>query len=193
MSKRRISAWVLVIGACVLVAAAAMLLPLLALPSNCGGNSAALSACRSVVLAFQTVALDRGHIPFRVADLNESERENFRSPTGMSWLPGAKVLVTSEQVRISHGQPRKIIAVCDRAYDNVPQRRFGHSPMTHAVAYSDGSVGLIPVPDFQRADFSRFVDVMTIPRSRVEPDGAANRGQPVGSETNRASAAGSGR
>jgi hypothetical protein len=189
MSNRRISVWVWVIGACLLVAAPAMLLPLLALPSNCGGNSAALSACRSVVLAFQTVALDRGDKPFRVADLNVSERENFRSPTGMSWLPGARLLVTSDQVSISHGQPRKIIAVCDKAYDNVPQRRFGRSPMSHAVAYSDGSVGLIPVADYQRSNLSRFVDVMTIAPSRVEPGGAVNRSQPVGSETNRASAA----
>jgi hypothetical protein len=134
----------LIIGLCVLVAAAAMLLPLLALPSNCGGNSAALSACKSVVLAFQTVALERGEKPFRVTDLSERERENFRDPTGMRWLHGAKVQVTSEEISISHSLPRRIIAVCDRPYDNVPQRRFGRSPMSHAAAYSDGSVGLIP-------------------------------------------------
>ena len=178
----------------VLVTGAAALLPVLALPSNCGGNSAALSACRSVVLAFQVVALDRGGKSFRIADLNESERENFRYPAGMSWLPGAKLLVTPEPVSITESQPKKIIAVCDSAYDNVPQRRFGKSPMTHAVAYSDGSVGLIPVPDFRRSDFSQFLDVTTIPHSRVEPYGAANRSQPVSAETNRQSAAaGSGR
>jgi hypothetical protein len=141
------------------------------------------------MLAFQTVALDRGGEAFRAADLNESEPENFRTVTGLGWLPGARFLVTSEPVSITQSQPKRIIAVCDKAYDNVPERRLGRSPMSHAVAYSDGSVGLIPVADFERADFSRFVGVMTIPPPKVEPGGAAHRSQPVGSETNPTSAA----
>ena len=164
MSNQRISLWAAFIVACVALGAA-MVLPLFARSTNCGGNSAALSACRSVVLGLQSVALNRGDKAFRIMDLTQTERENFRSPTGMSWLPGAKLLVSPEPISLTQSQPRRIIAVCDSAYDNVPQHRFWRSPMSHAVAYSDGSVGLMPVGDFQRLDFSRFVDVASVPQS----------------------------
>ena len=164
MSKRiPIAFWILSVSA--LVVLCALGLPMLPRPTNCGGNSAALSACRGVVLAFQTVALDRGDRPFRVVDLSEAERENFRSPICMSWLPGARLLVTPEAISITQGEPKRIVAVCDRAYDNVPQHRFWKAPMTHAVGYSDGSVGLMPLAVFQHSDFSHFVDVATIPRT----------------------------
>lgn len=165
MTRKTISVGASFVMACVLVAGAALLLPVLARSSNCGGNSAGLSACRSVVLAFRTVALARDDKPFAVAELSEAERENFRSPTGMSSLPGARLLVSQDPVRIAQSPPKKIIAVCDSAYDNVPQRRFWKAPMSHAVAYSDGSVGLISVGEFQRLDFSRFVEVANISRS----------------------------
>jgi hypothetical protein len=42
---------------------------------------------------------------------------------------------------IDQSQSKKIIAVCDRAFD-VPQHRFWRSPMSHVIAYSDRSVGL---------------------------------------------------
>jgi hypothetical protein len=164
MSNRGISVWGAFVVACVALGVV-MVLPLFARSTNCGGNSAALSACRSVVLGFQIVALDRGDKAFGIADLTQTERENFRSPTGMSWLPSARLLVSQQPIRITLDEPKKIIAVCDRAYDNVPQRRFWKSPMSHAVAYSDGSVGLIPVSAFQQSDFSRFVDVASIPQS----------------------------
>jgi len=190
MSDREISVWGWVIAACALIIAAALLLPLVARSSNCGGNSSALTACRDVVLAFRTAALERGDKPFSIADLNESERENFRSPTGVNWLPGTRLLVTTEPASITGTRPRKIIAVCDTAYDNVPRRWLGKSPMTHAAAYSDESVGLISVADFQHLNLSRFVDVASIPKGLVEHDAAANRSQPGNSETNRAARTG---
>src|SRR5258708_7381284 len=164
MSSRGISVWGAFVVACVALGAV-VVLPLFARPTNCGGNSAALTACRSVVLGFQIVALDRGNKAFRVADLTPTEQENFRRPTGKSWLPGARLLVTQQPIRITLGEPKKIIAVCDRAYDNVPLRRFWKSPMSHALAYSDGSVGLIPVSAFEQLDFTRFLDVASIPQS----------------------------
>jgi hypothetical protein len=164
MSKRGISAWTAFVVACVALGTV-LVLPLFARSTNCGGNSAALSACRSVILGFQIVGLDRGDKAFRIEDLTQIERENFRNPTGMSWLPGAKLLVSQLPIRITLSEPKKILAVCDSAYDNVPQSRFWKSPMSHAVAYSDGSVGLIPVSVFRHSDFSRFVDVASVPQS----------------------------
>src|SRR6266404_6590004 len=112
MSDRGISIWGWVLGACVLVIGAASLLPLLARPTNCGGNTATLNACRSVALAFQTVALDRGDKPFSIATLSESERENFGRPSGLSWIPGGRLLVATDSVSITETQPKKILADC---------------------------------------------------------------------------------
>jgi hypothetical protein len=194
MSERGNIVWVWVLAICVLAVAAALLLPLIARPTNCGGNNAALAACRFVVSAFEIVGMHRDDKPVTTTDLNEKERDNFRHPVGINWLGGAAVLVTGQAVVISETRPKTIIAVCTAADHNVPRRWIGKSPMTHAVAYSDGSVGLISVPDFQGLDLSRFADVVTIAEGRVQVSGAANRGQPVRSETNRtSSAAGRGR
>jgi hypothetical protein len=135
------------------------------------------------VLSFQVVATERAERPFSIVDLSRTERESFRNPIGLSWLPGARLLVTPEPVSITLNGPKKVIAVCDEPFDNVPRRLFGKSPLSHAVAFSDGTTGLLSVADFKRSDFSRFVDVTTIPQPDGEPNDAANRRQPVGSET----------
>jgi hypothetical protein len=167
-----------------LVLVAAVLLPLVQRSTNCGGNTAALNACRSVVGAFDMVALDRGdNKPFSIADLNEREREKFSHPVGINWLAGRILLVTTDPVVITEARPKRIIAVCEEPYDNVPRRWLGKSPMAHAVAYSDGTVGLISVPDFHRLDLSRFVDVATIPQARAEPSHPVTPSQPVRSES----------
>src|SRR4051812_11630722 len=103
MSERGNIVWGWALAICVVVITAALVLPLLARSTNCGGNTAALSACRSVVVGLQEVALDRGDKPFRVANLSATERENFRIIHGMSWLPGARVLLISEQINILRG------------------------------------------------------------------------------------------
>src|SRR5947199_3425640 len=106
MSNRGISVWGAFVVACVALGAV-VVLPLFALPTNCGGNSAALTACRSVVLGFQIVALDRRDKSFCVPDLTQTEQEIFRRPTGMSWLPGARLLVTQQPIRITLSEPKK--------------------------------------------------------------------------------------
>jgi prepilin-type N-terminal cleavage/methylation domain-containing protein len=178
----------------VLAICAAVVLPLLAGRTNCGGNSAALSACRHIALSFQTIALDHGDQPFSIKDLTSRERENFRDVMGLSWLPGARILVAPGPMAIGEGHPKRILAVCDHAFDNVPRRILGRSPATHAVAYSNGSTGLMSMEEFRRSDLGGFVDIRTIAPGRLEPGGAANRSQPIGPETNQPSAAaGSGR
>ena len=138
--------------------------------------------------------MDRSDKPVTITDLNESERDNFRHTAGLNWLAGGAVLVTRKPVVISETRPKTIIAVCTTACDNVPRRWFGKSPMTHAVAYSDGSVGLISVPDFKRLDLSRFADLAAVAEGRVEPSGSATWNQPIRPESNQPpSAAGPGR
>ncbi len=139
----------------------AILLPGLARPSNCGGNSAALSACRMVALNFRIISLDRGEKPVSVAELTDSERGYFKQVGGLNWLGDARILVTTVPVSDDQKQ-RCIVAICDTPFDNVPQKLFGKAPLTHAVAYSDESYALISIEEFQKLDLSGFVDVRTV-------------------------------
>ena len=84
----------------------AVFLPLLTGPTNCGGNSAALSACRSVQLSFRIISRERGAKPVSVADLSGQEREYFRAIPGMSWLPHYKLLVAPGPVLVAQQKPK---------------------------------------------------------------------------------------
>jgi len=156
-----------------------LVLPLFAHPriSNCGGNGARLSACTSVAAAFKMVALDRGGKSVSVTNLDEREQDHFRLFTDVSWLHGLSIRVRPWPVQIGAGSSKEIIAVCDTPFDNIPRRLIGRSPMRHAVAYSDGSVGLISVQEFQRSDFSRFIDLRNVQNLTVEPVEAPNERQ----------------
>ncbi len=144
-----------------LILCGAALLPLAARSTNCGGNSAALAACKSVATCFQLAASERSGKPVSVADLSETERDYFRQIAGLSWLGEAKVLVAATPVS-PDTQKQQIVAVCDKPFDNVPRRFFGKAPLTHAVAHADGSTVLISVEDFQKLDVSKFIDVKSI-------------------------------
>ena len=137
------------------------LLPLLARSTNCGGNSAALAACKSVAVCFELVVSERAGKPVSIADLSETERDYFQQIAGLNWLGEAKDLVTAAPVS-SNNQNQQVVAVCDKAFDNVPRRVFAKAPLTHAVAYADGSTALISVADFQKLDVGMFVDVKSV-------------------------------
>ncbi|HMJ89896.1 MAG TPA: hypothetical protein VK530_08770 [Candidatus Acidoferrum sp.] len=159
-AKRKTLMVALGLGAAVVACGAAML-PLLARPTNCGGNSAALGACKNIALNLVLAATEREGTAVSVTNLTSEEREYFRHISGISWLGTATVFATREPVNADK-QPRQLIAVCNKAYDNVPQRRFGNAPFTHAVAYGDGSSGLISVEEFRELDLSRFIDAKTL-------------------------------
>lgn len=181
MSKRTpIAFWIPIASAFVLLYALG--LPMLARPTNCGGNSAALAACKDIVLSFRTVSLERGDMPVSITNLTGPEQEYFRFVAGVSWLPNSKVLVAARPIILSEERPREILAVCDTPFDNVPRRFLGRAPLTHAVGYSDGSAGLISVREFRRLNLSGFIDVRKIATTRVEPQRAADRSQPLGSQ-----------
>ena len=143
------------------------MLPLMARPSNCGGNSAALAACRSVYTSFRIVAAGNDQKPLAISAMNPSEKEEFKHVAGLHWLPQAKIMVTTGVVDPDVVDPKRIVIVCDTPFDNVPQKRFGRAPLTHAVAHADGSTGLISVEEFKKLDLTGFVDVRTINSTNV--------------------------
>ena len=143
------------------LACGAVLLPSLASRSNCGGNSAALAACKSVAVSLNLVASERGNKAVSITNLAGVERDYFKQIAGLSWLHEAKVMVSPAMVTI---EGRQIVAVCDKPFDNVPRRFFGKAPLTHAVAYADGTTKLISSKEFSMLNLAGFVDVKTIQR-----------------------------
>ena len=139
------------------IACGASLLPSFVRSSNCGGNSAAIAACKSASLNLVLATTERG-IPVSAPNLTDAEREYFRHLSGLSWLGTATVLVAMGPVTADR-EKRELLAVCSKPYDNVPQRLIGKAPLTHAVAYSDGSSGLISIENFRKLDLTKFVDV----------------------------------
>ena len=143
------------------VACGAVLLPSLAGRSNCGGNSAALAACKSVAVSLNLVASERGNKAVSITNLAGVERDYFKQIAGLSWLHDAKVMVTLATVT---SEARQVVAVCNKPFDNVPRRFFGKAPLTHAIAYADGTTELVSSEEFSKLDLVGFVDVKTIQR-----------------------------
>jgi hypothetical protein len=165
--------WSLLGSAAIVLVAAGLMLPAIAIKrSNCGGNSAALAACKGYITVLELWAADHDGRSFHFdqADTNAT-RELGRLP-GASWIRSARLLARLDDVRMDTAADKRIIMVCDHPYGNVPQRIFGRSPMAHAVAYATGETGLISPEQFARLDLSGFVDLQTLAvTGKVEPAG----------------------
>lgn len=102
--------------------------------------------------------------------MSPQEREYFDQVAGLRWLKESRVLVPPAKLGTDGATGRVIIAVCDTAFSNVPRRRFGVAPLTHAVGYDDGSVGLISAEEFRRLELRGFVDVRSLARRDGKPN-----------------------
>lgn len=89
--------------------------------------------------------------------LTESERELFGQIAGLRWLGDAKVLVNP---RVDFDSTNDaVLAVCNRAFRNVPQKLIGQAPPTHAALIQNRGVVLLPVAEFNRLNLDGFVTV----------------------------------
>jgi hypothetical protein len=151
----------------VLAGVVAVLLPLLARPSNCGGNSAALNDVKLYVLMVELGINDTVDRTFRVTALTGDQRDELSRVVRDHWIRGARFLVSTNPVHEADLKSRRILIVCDTPFQNVPQRRFGSAPPTYAVGYSDGTKGLLGVGEFAALDFTtfRFLDELIQPAS----------------------------
>jgi hypothetical protein len=146
--------------------AAGFLLPALARRSNCGGNSAALAACKGYVTVLQLWAAgnDNKSFDFSSADV-ETQRRCLKLP-GASWIRSARLLAKIQNVKIDPAAEKQVILVCDQPFNNVPQKFWGKAPFSHAVAYSTGESALISPEEFSRLNLSGFVDLQALGKSR---------------------------
>ena len=124
--------------------------------SNCGGNSAALSAVRSYATRAVVAMMESPDHTFRVTAATPDEQDQLRQLPGARWVPRAHFLVSTTPVTL---EPRRAIIVCDTPYTNVPQHRFADAPPSHAVGFSDGSAELISPTKFAALDRSSFVSL----------------------------------
>jgi hypothetical protein len=153
--------WAFVTTAAIVLVAAGMVLPAMK-RSNCGGNSAALAACKGYVTVLQLWAVDHDGQRFQIGQADKQTRSELESLPGAAWIRSARLMARVNDVRVDVAAERRIIMVCDHAYDNVPHRILGKSPMAHAVAYSTGETGLISPEEYARLDLSGFVDLQTL-------------------------------
>jgi hypothetical protein len=154
--------------------AAGVVLPMVEGPSNGGGNSAALTACQNICLAIRIISADRATNVVRLSALSPDELREFQNLPGQSWLHGAHLLVRTNDLALGTSEPKQVIVVCDTAYSNFPQYRFWRAA-SHAVGYSDGSVGLVPPAEYQLFDLRGFQDISRfIQKTRVEPSAGGN-------------------
>jgi hypothetical protein len=129
--------------------------PALKQPSNCGGNSEALNDVKLYALTLQWAAEARSDHQFDIASATLGQLKELRDLA--SGPAGARYLVSPQPYRHPPTGQKRIVIVCDRTFTNVPRRLVGRAPPTHAVAYSDGSCGLISVADFEALDRSGFM------------------------------------
>jgi hypothetical protein len=133
-------------------------LPLLARATNCGGNSAAISVCKTCVINLK-LAVEDDSRPFSIYDLAPSNKTEIATISKNPWIAGSKLYVRTNVV--FNSQPRQLMVVCDTIYDNVPQptiwNAYRKNP-AHAVAYSDCSVGLISPEEFKKLNLTEFIE-----------------------------------
>ena len=153
--KKFVIVCLLVVGGVVVLGC---VLPALAHPSNCGGNSAALNKCRCYGLSVRIKAEENGGVfdPIALGELAHTEVEHLAEG---HWIGDAIILVRKGRFKPQQNN-KTIIAACDTAFENIPQptiwNLYRKTP-AHAVAYADGSASLISPVKFLQLDLSDFI------------------------------------
>jgi hypothetical protein len=142
-----------VIGVCM---AAALAFARASQGSNCGGNSAALHCVRLYLILVQAAVAQNPDHQFVIARATPEERAELTGIVNDFWVRSVPFLVSRLPCGMPTSERRRIIIVCSRPFTNVPSRLLGFAPPAHAAAFSDGSVELISVQEFESLDRSRF-------------------------------------
>lgn len=156
--KKRIVLWS-AFGVCAFLLLG-MLVPLVGTHSNCGGNSAAQAQCRLIAIR---VGLEVGEGAFQPQDWSQYGRTEVARLSLKHWTPKATYYVRTNLT--TRAADKTVVAVCDTHYENVPQATiwnlYRKNP-AHAVAYLDGSIGLLTLGEFSNLDLANFTDAATL-------------------------------
>jgi len=145
---------------------ALLLLPLaLARSSNCGGNSAALSLCGSLASRIR-IEQERFGAGFDVQRIDAEAFQDLTDIARSTWLERGTLWI--RRTVPQQANSNVIVAVCTRAYDNVPQplwwNGFKRTP-AHAIAPLRGSSRLVSPAEFAQLDLSAFASVLSLTNS----------------------------
>lgn len=116
----------------------------------------------------------RDRQPTRCRDIALAKQNESESISAVS-LDGGCQIPHSETV----ASKREILAICDTAFSNVPQPTFWNGfkkTPGHAVAYGDGTTGLVSEREFNQMTFSEFVDVDSLTGSVSNPTTSPQNG-----------------
>jgi hypothetical protein len=150
-------------------------LPAISTPSNCGGNSAALSVCRMCALTVR-MGFDGGQGTFDIHNPPEANKSELINICSNHWIPDANFLIkTNVSLDAEH---KTVIIVCDHRYSNVPQPTFWNDYRknpAHAVGYSDGSTGLITPKQFSELNLAEFIQITRLQTNNASGTNQGNR------------------
>lgn len=153
--KQKVAA---IVGA---VTIAAGTLPALVPPTNCGGQTVALSSVHSLAAALEVFRLK--HLEGFDAekhgwpDLNSQRFLDHIQPSSDSFLLGRRIGEASAS--------NQIIAVCNLEFDNVPQPTIwnGYRRIPgHAALLADGTTKVITPAEFAALDLKQFVPLSSL-------------------------------
>ncbi|CAN5870853.1 hypothetical protein BH11VER1_BH11VER1_35910 [soil metagenome] len=138
-------------------------------PTNCGGNSSALYRVNRLIRFAHSASMGRPDGAFNFSKLSKTESRDLAQLADSGWNRSAKFYVASGDISFS-ATTRRIIAVCNTPYRNVPERRLGMwlwpAPPTHAVAFSDGTTELISPTEYASINQSDLLDLASIVTQR---------------------------
>ncbi len=137
-----------------------LILPALISPTNCGGNSYALYACKKFTLLTRLATKDG---QFDISKFGTADRSTASKLTKSHWILRADFLV---RTNFTNPSPSRLVVIaCERPFENVPQpalwNLYRKNP-AHAVGYSDGNTGLISPAEFMALDLSSFVPLSSL-------------------------------
>ena len=128
--------------------------------SNCGGNSAAASNCRSIALTVLLESSDSDDV-FDFDHASKDCRNDLARSSSDMWTAGAKYLLRNGPIHTGRGT-HEIVVVCDTPYGNVPQPSIWNlhrRTIRHAAGYSDGSIGWLTPAEFAALNRSNYCEL----------------------------------
>lgn len=155
---------VLALGAGLLFAAVCftVLLPLLARPSNCGGNSATLSNCNQIITYSRLFSVTNSFLP-DAQQMDSDDRKRFLDLAGNHWTADARYWVRTNNADPNNST--QVVVFCDQVFDNVPQPTLGNlhkRTPAHAIGFANGTTALISPAAFAQIPKGDFAPIATL-------------------------------
>ena len=156
MKRKQLAVFTIVVG--VIVTGAGVFVGDMALPTNCGGNTASLDNCIRYARLVHSCKLasppSRAYLTAQ--SFAKVSAESIPKPS--HWNGFAPYMVRTNWPDSPERTNREVVIVCSVPFDNVPQRWWHRAQCAHAAGYDDGDVGLISTSEFGRLDLQNFAD-----------------------------------